>query len=215
MVMNETTKLWHSKDERDWLTALDRYWDYVKDENLELERELIYRLDARLVNGFNEQRWYVFLRDKYFRWKYTAPNRYATTTYSLQKYIEQNSLNELYLIKKELFNFNKEDIKAGLKIAKQIKGLGAAGASGLLALLFPRYFGTIDQFAVKALLQIDGLPEHAALKKMNPDNLSISNGVVLVGIMRRKAQELNQLFCNDSWTPRKIDMILWGCARES
>ena len=72
MIMNETTKLWHSKDERDWLTALDRYWDYVKDENLELERELIYRLDAALVKGFNEQRWYDFLRDKYFRWKYTA-----------------------------------------------------------------------------------------------------------------------------------------------
>lgn len=214
MIMNETTKLWHSKDERDWLTALDRYWDYVKDENLELERELIYRLDAALVKGFNEQRWYDFLRDKYFRWKYTAPNRYATTTYSLQKCIEQNSLNELYQIKKELFNFNKEDIKAGLKIAKQIKGLGAAGASGLLALLFPQYFGTIDQFAVKALRQIDGLPEHVALQKMKPKNLSISNGVVLISIMRNKAEELNRLFGNDFWTPRKIDMILWGCTRE-
>ena len=82
-------------------------------------------------------------------------------------------------------------------LAKQIKGLGAAGASGLLALLFPRYFGTIDQFAVKALRQIDGLPEHAALQKMKSKNLNISDGVVLISIMRKKAEELNRFLNED------------------
>jgi len=213
MAMNEITRLWYSKDEREWLGALDRYWDYVKRENRELEEELIYRLDVEAVKGLNEQEWYDFLLDKYFRWKYTVPRRYKTTTDSLQRHLD--SLDELHQIKKELFSFNKEDIRGGLDIARQIHGLGAAGASGLLALLFPSYFGTVDQFVVKALRQVEGLPEHAALKKMNPDNLSTANGIVLIGIMRRKAQELIQLFGNDSWTPRKIDMILWCYARES
>lgn len=204
--------LWHSQDERGWLCALDQYWTFVKPANLELEREL-GNLDAEAVQNFNMWEWYDFLLNKYFRWKYTAPNRYATTTAHLQKYLEQGSLDELYQIKSRLFSFNRKDIRKGLKIVCQIKGLGPAGGSGLLALLFPEYFGTIDQFAVRALMKIEGLPENSDLRVMKPENLTLSNGVILIDIMRRKARELNRLFEKDSWTPRKIDKILWVYGR--
>jgi len=51
--------------------------------------------------------------------------------------------------------------------------------------MYPREFGTVDQFLVKALRKIHGLPEAAALGAMKPDSLWPSDGVVLIGILRR------------------------------
>ncbi len=175
-----------------WLQALERYWDYVKPVNVELEKEL-EALDVESVRRMNVQEWYDFLYHKYFRWKYTAANRLAATRKSLQKYMETNSLDELLKIKERLFSFDKENIREGLKIASEVKGLGIAGASGLLALLFPDKFGTVDQFVVKALREVGTLSEMDALEKMNPEGLTISDGVILSKIMRAKADENNRV----------------------
>jgi hypothetical protein len=59
-----------------------------------------------------------------------------------------------------------------LRIAKEIHGLGTAGASGLLALMFPQRFGTVDQFVVKALKQVEGLPEAADIDRIKPEALT-------------------------------------------
>ena len=48
---------------------------------------------------------------------------------------------------------------------------------------------------------------------MNPESLTNNDGVILVEIMREKAEELNRNFNTDFWTPRKIDMILWSFGR--
>jgi hypothetical protein len=159
----------------------------------------------------NAQQWYEFLRDEYFRWKYTAPNRYSTTTRSLRRYLEEDRLNVLHQIKERLLALDGVDIQDALELAEGISGLGTAGASGLLALIYPESFGTVDQFVVKALKTIDDLPEMAAIEKMKPDNLKTKDGVVLNRIMRRKAVENNRLFGGTNWTPRKIDMVLWTC----
>jgi hypothetical protein len=39
------------------------------------------------------QVWYEFLANEYFRWKYTAANRYATTTKQLAKYKKEGDLD--------------------------------------------------------------------------------------------------------------------------
>lgn len=200
-------ELWNSTNEDDWLKALDTYWEYVKPENLEVENEM-ENLDVEYVKGFDELGWYNFLLKKYFKWKYTAKNRYATTTNSLKQYKNENKLDELFKAKEKIFSFNPKDIKAGLSITKDILGLGVAGFSGLLSLLFPEHFGTVDQFIVKALRQVPDLPEKKLLLKMKPESLSINQGVILIQIMRRKSDELNIKF-NSIWTPRKIDKILW------
>lgn len=90
-------------------------------------------------------------------WVYTAKNRLATTRKHLQRYQAEDRLDDLDRIRKELYEFDLEDIKRGLEIASSIHGLGIAGASGLLALLFPKYFGTVDQFVVRSLISIKGL----------------------------------------------------------
>lgn len=201
--------LWESNNECDWRTALEHYWSFVRPERIELEREL-NNLRLEQIKDLGQLEWYNFLHDKYFRWKYTAPNRYASTTLALRKYKDSNQLDILFDIKKRLLNLNVFDIAAGLSVAKEIRGLGVAGASGLLSLMYPNNFATVDQFVVKALRQIPNLPESNSLKRMRPENLTIRDGVILINIMLRKAKENNRIFCTDFWTPRKIDMILWA-----
>jgi hypothetical protein len=194
-------------------SALKRYWQFVKPENLELEQSL-ERLDLEQLRALDALGWYSFLHNQYFRWKYTARNRYATTTKALSKYIaEPGGLAELDRIRCRLSDLDPSDSQAGLSLACEIKGLGTAGASGLLALMYPAKFATVDQFVAKALLDVDELAEREDVDKMNPKSLTIHAGVVLIGIMRRKAAENNRLFGLSTWTPRKIDQILWTYGR--
>jgi hypothetical protein len=210
--MSGIEKLWHSRDEEEWLKALERYWQCIKPSEYELINEL-EPLDIEQIRQMNGQEWYEWLYNKYFRWKYTAQNRLATTRKSLSKSVADNRLGDLSTIKDRLLGFDTGNIQLGLEIATKIPGLGVAGASGLLTVMYPDKFGTVDQFVVKALREIRGLPESQALTKMKPEGLSISDGVVLIQIMRKKAQELNEAFRSQSWTPKRIDMILWTFGR--
>jgi hypothetical protein len=117
---------------------------------------------------------------------------------------------KLLSFRDDIFELAPGDIQRGLKATMQIRGLGTAGASGLLSLLFPALYGTVDQFVVKALLQIPDLPERHPLERMNPEGLTVTQGVILIEIMKRKAQQLNELFGTQEWTPRKVDMVLWA-----
>lgn len=207
--MTPINSLWKSKNERDWKVALENYWSFVRPGNIKLEKELNeLRLDK--INNLDPIGWYDFLHDEYFRWKYTAANRYASTTLTLEKFKEPNRLDILFDIKNRLVSFDTSNIALGLSIAKEIPGLGIAGASGLLSLMYPDKFATVDQFVVKAFWQISDLSEGGDLKKMKPENLTLNDGVILINIMRGKAKENNMIFETSFWTPRKIDMVLWG-----
>jgi hypothetical protein len=165
------------------------------------------------VRQMTAKEWYDFLKDEYFRWKYTAPNRYATTTAQLKRYVDGNGFDELDRIRKRLLTLDTADIRLGLTAACAIRGLGTAGASGLLSLMYPHSFGTVDQFIVKALREVNGLSEAATLERMKPEGLSITHGVVLIDILRRKAADNNRVFKSDTWSPRKLDQILWTYGR--
>lgn len=210
--MNLST-LWHSPVAADWKHALERYWHFVLPKNVELERKLT-ALQLQAIKRMTANDRYAFLHEEYFHWNYTAANRYATTTRELEKYIEAGELEELNTIRCELLTFDPSDIRAGLRIASKIHGLGIAGASGLLSLLYPQHFGTVDQFAVKALREVDGLPESTRLAKMNENSLTLADGACLIEIMRAKARSLAAQFGDPGWTPRKVDMILWTYGRD-
>lgn len=202
-------KLWHSNDESLWNKALDLYFNggLIKKENISLERD-IDNLDPVTIKDMSTEEFYDWLYNVYFVWKYTAANRLAITRKSLSRYKHENMMHELEQIHFDLFTFDINDIREGLQIASSIHGLGIAGASGLLAVLYPRYFATVDQFVVKALREIDSLPEKAIVSKMNPDNITIKDGVLLIKIMKYKADELNSVFNTNEWTAREIDKIL-------
>lgn len=204
--------LWWSEDERLWKTALNHYWSLLSDGQTELEHR-IAAINYKDIELLAVRDFYYFLYHHYFVWKYTQPNRLATTRKSLEKYLVENRMDELESIKNRLFTVDRTNVLECLSIANQIRGLGPAGASGLLSVLFPSDFATVDQFVVKALLQVNELKEYACLEKMNPQSLKPTDAVVLINIMREKANRLNACFNTDFWTPRKIDMILWSIGR--
>lgn len=209
--MPSIRELWQSSDPRAWDTALAHYWTLVQPRNLDLERRLD-ALDLDRLRRMDARRWYDFLRDEYFRWKYTAANRYASTTKALRRFVDAHGVEALDRHRERLLMLDPDDVTAALRTAAAIPGLGIAGASGLLSLMYPRHFGTVDQFVVKALLGVEGLPEAAALKRMKPEVLNITDGVVLTRLLRHKADELSDAL-GAEWTPRMIDKVLWAVGR--
>ena len=109
---------------------------------------------------------YQLLHDEYFLWKYTAKNRLATTRKQLQRYIVDGDLDSLDQIRKSILKLNTSEVASSLKLTCMVRGLGVAGASGLLSLPYPAHFATVDQFVVRALLEV---PEQRQfVEGMNP-----------------------------------------------
>ncbi|MDX6013429.1 hypothetical protein [Cupriavidus necator] len=210
--------LWESRDEKDWRWAEEvGYWKPIKPKNIALEMEM-NTLDPAAVLKMDAHEWFDFLLHKYFLWKFTAPNRYATTTMHLFRQAKDPGIDWILDVKELIFMWAEtNDIRETLLAANRILGLGTAGASGLVALLFPDKFGTVDQFVVKSLRKIPTLPweQKILLEHMNPERLTIKQAVFLIEIMRSKARTLNQIFFCNYWTPRKIDKILWSIDREN
>jgi hypothetical protein len=131
----------------------------------------------------------------------------------LRRYIEEGRLDDLFSIKQRLLSLIPSNIRRGLLLAREIHGLGTAGASGLLALLYPANFGTVDQFAVKALRHMPDLTDAEKIKKMNPEGLTSADGELLISLLQRKAAQNNKQWDSAFWTPRKIDKVLWTYGR--
>ncbi len=205
-------RLWYEGSEQDWNKALNAYYDILRPGQIEIEN-YIENIDVEMVKNLDANDFYDFLYDKYFVWKYTAKNRLATTRMSLEKYIKNDELSNLKKIQTRIFETPKTNTIECLKIACEIYGLGTAGASGLLAILFPKDFGTVDQFVVRRLQEINHPIYDDALSLMKPESLKINDGIILIKIMREKADELNSKFNTDFWTPRKLDMIMWAYGR--
>lgn len=177
------------------------YWSLLKTEKIQVEKKM-ENLNPNSIMNLSSVEFYKFLYEDYFRWKYTVKKRLVTTRKQLMRYEIENRFSELDEIKNQLFSFDLKDIKKGLEIASSIHGLGIADASGLLALLFPRSFGTVDQFVVKDLNSIEGLYDKCFLRSINPENIKLIDGVRLISIMREKADTLNRFNNTDIWTPR-------------
>ena len=209
MGMAMLADLWDAQDQAKWFELLERYWLYIKPSNFELEQEMEV-LDPSCIQRFDAQDWYDFLYIKYFKWKYTSQNRYSTTTKQLRKYLENGNLADLTKMKHDLFTLDHNNIPRSLKKVMEIRGLGVAGASGLLAILFPDKYGTVDTLLVKALCEVESLEEIDLIQQMeNKDALSINDANLLIRLMRDKANQLNYRFSTDYWTPRRIDKVLW------
>jgi hypothetical protein len=210
-------QLWESKDETLWKQALDGYWNI---DSARRNRELEERLEmpglVDRIRGMDEQEWFEFLHDEYFRWKFTSPRDYAMTS----KLLCENRLYVLDNVRKRLIEIRPEDARRGLETAIQIRGLAVIGASGLLSLMYPTWYGTVDKFMILALHQLKVLPEWSRISsltkvskkdgKLEVKELRLDDGVFLVEMLRKKATQLNKCFNTGEWTPRKIDKILWA-----
>jgi len=209
------SSLWNYGDEAEWNSALASYDKIINKRNYETQEleKFINQIRADDIEKLSVEEFYDFLYEKYFVWKFTQKNYLANSRKHLRRYVKENRLSELADIQYRLFHTSRSEIGACLSTAMEIHGLAVAGASGLLSILFPADFGTVDQFVVKSLRTIDGINYRSELSKMNPQSLTAKDGIVLTKILREKAQELNTKFNSDFWTPRKIDMVLWAYER--
>ncbi len=90
-----------------------------------------------------------------------------------------------------------------LKVTTAIHGLGIASASGLLSILFPEYFGTVDQLAVQ-LREIPLISNKDDIAKRYPDSLKKKDCVVLFNIMRKKQMTKKNYLTPVSGHPEKL-----------
>ena len=206
---SKSADLWHNGTEEMWKAALKSYWDRFNDDQYRLEKE-IDSIKLSDVASLSVYEFYDFLYQQYYPWKFTNKLFLSRNRKHLEKYLFDNEIDRLARIQKRLLNLDFADIKECLAVASSIHGLGTAGASGLLSILYPEQFGTVDKFVVYSLLKIDGLQEKDTISGMNPEALTLNNGVALIELMRHKADELNKRFNTNYWTPRKIDMVLWA-----
>ncbi|MCR5345490.1 MAG: hypothetical protein K6E46_05520 [Lachnospiraceae bacterium] len=213
MDMIEINHLWAEGSEKEWKEALGKYYNMPQVMNIsDLDRE-IDEAHNNLggIRKMSGEAFYDFLHDKYFVWKYTAPNRLATTRMALEK----QDKNELAKIKNELFDIHDnipDEIELLLKTVMQIKGLGTVGASGLLSILFPDEYCSVDQYSLESLCEIKSFSDETKriLKAIKPNSIKYKEGAFIEMILRDKAGELNKKFNTSEWTPRKMDMILWA-----
>ena len=202
MKINE---IWNSKEISVWKDALAKAtMETGRDDSIETKMS---KLNVEYIQHLPVEDFYSFLHDDYFVWKYTAKNRLASTRKSLKKY--ETNMEKLREIQEELFNFDLSKIDKGLEIAHKIEGLGVAGASGLLALLFPSYFATVDDMVIRALLTCDEYRDDATIKAINRQDIEEDEAVYLIEQFKKKAHELNALSNEYCWRPRDIDVILW------
>jgi hypothetical protein len=209
---------WHLSDPQAWAPALEqRYWNLVKYEKQKVLERKLEPLDLEhlrnRISKFDAKEWYGFLKSEYFPWKYTDPRWLPGYLRELERQYHEHS-GEFDQVRKRLLTVDVNDVGAGLNAARGatggIRGLGVAGASGLLALMYPKTFGTVDKFVVKALKEVRNLPESAALERIaQPDNMNVVDAVLLIRIMQKKAAAINFQLQATTWTPRKVDKILW------
>jgi len=215
-------KLWLSEDEKLWKSILNDSWSRVKPGNFGLEKEL-YTIHRRVKKFKDIDNWYLFILDKYLPWKYTAANRLARIkSLFKEEYKVVKAKKRLDLIIKSMFDeilTNPNNIKRCLKEPMKIKGIGIAGASGIISIFFPMHFGVIDQFVAKNVVRIkefekDPIVMNLKRKINKAENkdfyLSLTEGVFLIEIMRKKSKELNKKLKTKFWTPRKVDIVLWN-----
>lgn len=198
-------ELWWATDPALWHEAVDSYWKRIGPDRLDVERRM-ERVTLEEVAGLTSEEWWNFLQDYYF-WKYTQGNILASSLGRLRRQRESKGLEYLDTLRERLLALDPEDSARGIHIATRHAGLGVAGATGLLSVIHPRWFGTLDQFVVRALRRVENrVPEWQELDAMNLDGLG---GVLLTHRLRARAAELSRT-SGEPWTPRRVDMALWA-----
>lgn len=206
--------LWENNSHDVWLQHENNYGNLVKKSNKDIE-EKMENLDINEIKSYSVDEFFHFLRDEYCEWKYTDNSRKKRNQKLMNKYKENAEyMDELSLIKDALFKFDPKNTRLGLEICHLIRGLGYAGASGLLSILYPKYFGTVDQFVVISLQNFDSLKNDEELHKIKPNDINLNGAVKLEKLFIEKASELNRCNNTDYWTPRKIDKVLWAFNRD-
>ncbi|WP_053959463.1 hypothetical protein [Sulfobacillus thermosulfidooxidans] len=203
-------ELWFHATEEEWKQGLEQYWHHVKPKNLAVERRL-NNLPEGFLHNMSPEQFYQFLYEEYFPWKYTDGRILALQRKRLAHYmINDQTVKTLENIHAQMLQVDVHDTKHALSIVTQIHGIGPSAGSGLLSLLYPAHFGTVDRFVVENLQSVPNAPWERKVGSILPRNISILDAASVIEALRNMAAALNDRFSTTFWTPRKVDMVLWG-----
>ncbi|MBX9791902.1 MAG: hypothetical protein K2Y37_23510 [Pirellulales bacterium] len=180
-------ELWRSRRQQDWDQALRAYWDTVPARSMEIERAMD-NLSLSRISQMDESDWFLFLRDEYFYWKFMVRKRNTN-------YLEKQSRAELFEIKRELLDMrfsddDRDGIRRAIRAADKVAGLDVKSATGLLAVMYPKWFGTVDRHVIDCLQTISELPEFDAIQEMSArKNVTVDDATLLVLVMRTALSE--------------------------
>lgn len=96
-----------------------------------------------------------------------------------------------------------------------IPGMKISAGSGFLAVLFPEWYGTVDQHTLGNIMKIDDdRAKWLRIKATNPSeffsrdyDLAKHGTKQMISLYREKADGLNTAFVTKYWTPRKVEMV--------
>ena len=208
------TELWACHDQSEWdYCAGALYESAVRPERLELYRDLETPGLSQRIARMTTEEFYTFLYDDFFRWKFTVGPQLAGNRRMLATHLQDGSLDRIERVRGRLVDRGGDGKGSSIKMIMGrnggIHGLGVPGACGLLALVHPQEFGTVDVMVTRAM-QLLGIVE---ADLVDPENISVGDAVRLIEIMCMKAHDLNSIFGTDKWTPRRIDRVLWVAGR--
>jgi hypothetical protein len=207
--------VWISEKESVWCAQIDAYWKRVEDQKKKTLEEEMDKLDPQLIRDSTDVAWRDFLANKYIPWKHTPGRFYKSIQRKfIARYAGQEQQSLLSTIKSRIFACDPGATGELLGIVDEIYQFGIPSASGLLSLLFPSRFGTVDKFAIESLQRIEEFKGDILIQGFMPKSISLDDAVRAISIMRVKAGENNKLFGTTFWTARRIDMVLWS-TRES
>lgn len=202
--------VWTSEENSVWCAQIDAYWKYIEAQGKKALEEEMANLNSQLISDSTDGAWRDFLANKYIPWKH-SPGRFWRSMQKkfIARYAVQEQQTLLSTVKSRIFACNRGMTKELLDIVDEIYQFGIPSASGLLSLLFPSHFGTVDRFAIESLQRIEEFKGDIEIQRIKPKSISLNDAVHAISIMRVKALENNKLFGTDYWTARRIDMVLY------
>lgn len=207
---------WHSRDLRPWIDGERRYWELVSGRAHEIviiEREFA-QAQLPYVQKMNIADFHNFIV-KFIKWKFTRFRAFKVENF--EKYYENpNNMRSLNEIREEILNLDYDNLPLAIMVPSQIYGIKTAAAPGLLSILRPEKFGTVDQFLIEALREVPTIANQWWFPGVyeRREALLPMDGVRLVQVLRAKASALNDTFQTTEWTPRRVDMVLWARGRD-
>lgn len=204
--MDIINQLWCNGKEKDWKEILESYKYGIKEGHHQIEKEMqnLKFQDIKFLSTREFQNW---LCNKFFYWQHTSDYYRKNAVNKFENFIEQYGIEELACYQKQIFDLDLNNISKCLDIVMKVGGIGIVGATGLLSVLYPEKFGTVNRDTNNALSKIKALGEHEYLNEVK--NITLKKARIIIEIYRKKAEELNKKYKNQYWTPRKIDMVLW------
>ena len=202
--------IWNCNEEGKWKDAEEEYSKRIN--QVAIIEKKFEQMTTEEILDLSPDKFYIFLRDMYFPWKFTGvylkPRLENLKTIENKKMQIKDVIDDLKELqtriedKKEL---NDDDMSNAIRNLQKIPGIGPSAATGLLSILFPTHFGTIDKFVAINLKKVG-----YDISEQDCINISVENAINMENILLKKVKKMNTDMNTDYWTPRRLDKILWS-----